>query len=600
MAGQAPDRVKLCSPCSNVYLQAMSGLCRFLVFILLLAQAALSYAAPAVKIMVDGLDDKLKENVLAYLTIEQERKSDDLTERRIRRYHGRAEREIRQALQPFGYYHPVIESDLSHQDKEWVASYQIDPGPPVTVTSLDIVVEGPGKDEAPLAKARKNLPLGMGDRLIHADYEKAKAQLRAASLDNGYRNAVYTASEVRVYQQSNQAEVILHLQTGDKFHFGPVSFNGSDLSEKLLRSFVPFKTGDVWSNRELLKLQRGLVDSNYFSAVNIVPLSVAEGSIEVPLDVTLIPRKNQKYSIGLGFSTDTGPQVTLDWIHRRINRRGHQLGAEASASQIRQDISTTYSIPLSKPRTDVFDITASLRREDTENVKSLIRELRGSHNIKRGKWRQVLSLGYKREDYDIGSSDDLASLLIPKASWTWVDANNRLVARKGFRFVLETSGAHKAVLSDTSYIQGIVRGKVIYPLGWKLRLVSRADLGASALSSIDKLPASNRFFAGGDNSVRGYDYKSLGPTNNRGEIIGGKHLAVGSLEFDYQFINKWYAAVFYDLGNAFNDLGINPKSGVGFGIRWASPIGMVRVDAASAISEDNDPWRLHITFGPDF
>lgn len=578
----------------------MSVLCRLFVFMLLLAHAAWSYAAPVVKVSIEGLDDKLKENVLGYLTIEQERKSDDLTERRIRRYHGRADREIREALQPFGYYHPVIESELSHQEKDWIANYHIDPGPPVTISSVDIFVEGPGKDEAPLKAAIKNLPIKTGDRLIHTDYETAKTRLRAASLDNGYRNAIYTASEVRVYQDSNQAEVILHLKTGDKFHFGPVSFNGSDLSEKLLRSFIPFKTGDVWSNRELLKLQRGLVDSNYFSAVNIVPLTAAEGSTEVPLDVTLIPRKNQKYSIGLGFSTDTGPQVTLDWIHRRINRRGHQLGAETSVSQIRQDISTTWSIPLSKPRTDVFDITASLRREDTEDVKSLIRELRGSHNIKRGKWRQVLSLGYKREDYDIGSSDDLANLLIPKATWTWVDANNRLVARKGVRLVLETSGAHKAVFSDTSYIQGIVRGKVIYPLGWKLRLVSRADLGASALSKFDKLPASNRFFAGGDNSVRGYDYKSLGPTNDKGELVGGKHLAVGSLEFDYQFINKWYAAVFYDLGNAFDNLAVNPKSGVGAGIRWASPIGMVRVDAASAISEDNDPWRLHITFGPDF
>jgi len=578
----------------------MSRLYRPFVFLLLLIQAAWACGEAVVEVNIDGLDNELQKNVLAYLTIEQEKKSGDLTERRIRRYHARATREIQEALQPFGYYHPLIEAELTHKDKDWIATYRVDPGPPVTVTSLDIVAEGPGKDDAPLKTAIKNLPLKIGDRLVHADYEKAKTQLRAASLDHGYRNTVYSQSEVRVYQENNQAEVILHLHTGDKFHFGPVSFNGSDLSEKLLRSYIPFKTGDVWSNRELLKLQRGLVDSNYFSAVNITPLTAPEGSTEVPLDVTLTPRKKQKYSIGLGFSTDTGPQVTLDWAHRRINRRGHQLGAEASVSQIRQDISGTYSIPLSRPRTDVLEFTASLRREDTENVKSLIKELRVGHNIKRRKWRQVLSLGYKKEDYEIGDSDDLANLLIPTATWTLVDADNRLIAHKGFRFELETSGASKQVLSDTSYVQGIIRGKLIYPLGWHFRLVTRADVGASALSSIDKLPASNRFFAGGDNSVRGYDYKSLGPTNNKGEVVGGKHLAVGSLEFDYQFIDKWYAAVFYDLGNAFNELPVEAKSGAGLGIRWASPIGMVRVDAASAISEDNNPWRLHISFGPDF
>jgi len=578
----------------------MSILYRYLVFLLLFFQASWACAGPAVQVNIEGLDNELQQNVLAYLTIEQEKKSDDLSERRIRRYHGRASREIREALQPFGYYHPVIEADLARDDADWVATYHVDPGPPVMVTHLDIIATGPGKDATRLTAALNKLPLKVGERLIHADYESAKTQLRAASLDHGYRNAIYTTSEARVYQESNQAEIILHLETGDKFHFGPVSFNGSDMSESLLRSYIPFRTGDVWSNRELLKLQRGLIDSNYFSAVNIIPLTVPEGSTEVPLDITLIPNKNQKYSIGLGYSTDTGPQLTLDWIHRRINRRGHQLGAEASASQIRQDISTTYSIPLSRPRTDVLDITASLRREDTEDVKSVIQELRVSHNIKRNKWRQVLSLSYKREDYDIGNSDDLANLLIPKATWTLINADNRLIARKGFRFALETSGAHKQVLSDTSYIQGIMRGKLIYPLGWKLRLVTRADVGASALSKLDSLPASNRFFAGGDNSVRGYDYKSLGPTNNSGDVIGGKHLAVGSLEFDYQFINKWYAAVFYDRGNAFNDAHVNAKSGAGFGIRWASPIGMVRVDAASAISKNSNPWRLHITFGPDF
>lgn len=567
---------------------------------LLLLLSVQAGAAPAVTVRLEGLDGQLEQNVLSYLTIEQEKKAADLTERRIRRYHGRAEREIREALQPFGYYHPLIEAGLAHEDGNWTATYRVDPGPPMIISSLDIDIEGPGRDEAALKSAIEGLPIKAGDRLIHADYERAKTRLLLTAQDSGYRNAAYRVSEVRVYQEDNRAEVILRLDTGERFRFGPVSFTGSELSEKLLHSYIPFSTGDVWSSRKLQKLQRDLVDSNYFSAVNIVPLPVPEGVTEVPLVVNLIPRKNQKYSFGLGYSTDTGPQVSIDWVYRKINRRGHHLGAEASASQVKQDISATYFIPLSRPQTDVLELTSSLRHEDTENVTSRIRELRISHNSQHNKWRQVLSLGYKKEDYDVGEGSDFSNLLIPKLSWSLVDADNRLVARKGFSLEMETSGADKHLLSDTSFLQGIARGKLIYPLGRDWRLVTRAEAGASVVDSIDELPASNRFFAGGDNSVRGYKYKSLGPTDNSGDVIGGKYLAVGSVEFNYRFIDKWYGAVFWDAGNAFNDWPMDAKSGIGVGIRWASPVGMVRVDVASAISDAGDPWRLHITFGPDF
>jgi translocation and assembly module TamA len=567
---------------------------------LLLLHASRVCSAPVVTVKLEGLDGELRENVLSYLTIEQEKNAADLTGRRIRRYYERADREIRQALQPFGFYHPLIEAELSHEDGDWLASYHVDAGPPVTISSLDIAIEGPGKDEASLDAALKELPLMTGERLVHADYEKAKAQLRAAVLELGYREAQYSVSQVRVYQESNRAEVVLHLDTGRKYHFGTVSFTGSDLSEELLHAYVPFHPGETWSTRKLLRLQRDLVDSNYFSAVNIVPQNVPEASTEVPLEINLVPNKKQKYSFGLGYSTDTGPLVSFDWLHRKLNRRGHYLGAGTTVSQVRQDLSGTYSIPLSRPNTDVLEITASLRREDTDDVVSRIRELRVSHNTEQGKWRQVLSLGYKREDYDVGDSDDLANLLIPRATWTRVDADNRLVARKGYRLELETSGAHRNLLSDTSFLQGITRGKLIYPLGPDLRLVTRADLGASALNDLDQLPASNRFFTGGDNSVRGYGYRTLGPTNEAGELIGGKYLAVGSIGLDYRFIDKWYIAVFFDSGNAFNELPVHARHGTGFGIRWASPVGMVRVDLASAISKPGDPWRLHVNFGPDF
>src|SRR5690606_9543527 len=117
------------------------------------------------------------------------------------------------------------------------------------------------------------------------------------------------------------------------------------------------------------------------------------------------------------------------------------------------------------------------------------------------------------------------------------------------------------------------------------------------IDEFSELPASLRFFAGGDQSVRGYRYNSLGPTDASGEVIGGRKLLVGSLEYEHRIRGGWSAAVFYDAGNALEDYGDSLARGAGFGVRWLSPIGQVRIDLASALSEDGNPWRLHLNIG---
>jgi translocation and assembly module TamA len=574
---------------------------RLLVFLLLFACVVTLQAAPAVSVKLEGLNRAQAKNVRAYLTIEQERKADDLTEARIHRYNDRAPREIREALQPYGYYQPKIKSTLEHSGDSWVARYDIDPGPPVIISEVDVQIDGAGRDDPAIVNIAGSLPVEVGDRLVHAEYEQAKSRLREAAIDTGYRDARYLKSEVRVIQADDEAVVILHLDTGDKAYFGPVRFEGGNISDELLSRFVPFQTGDVWSTKQLLLLQRGLVDSGYFLSVNIVPQEPAAGSNLVPITVILTPYKLQKYSFGLGYSTNLGIQGSVDWLHRRINPSGHHLSAGASVSPVRQDANATYYIPLANPRTDVLEASGIYRHEDTVDVKTQVSELRLSRNIKRGDWREVLSVGYRHEVDDLADGAGVSNLLIPKGTWTLVEADNRMFATEGFRIDLETSGSTQALLSDSSFLQGIISGKLVHALGADGRLIVRGDIGATATGDFESLPATVRFFTGGDNSVRGYAYKSLAPENDDGDLIGGKYLLVGSMEYDYNVYKKWYLAAFYDIGNAFNDVSsIDAASGAGVGIRWASPVGMVRVDVASALSEAGNPWRLHISFGPDF
>jgi translocation and assembly module TamA len=126
-------------------------------------------------------------------------------------------------------------------------------------------------------------------------------------------------------------------------------------------------------------------------------------------------------------------------------------------------------------------------------------------------------------------------------------------------------------------------------------------MGYTLVDDFNRLPTSLRFFAGGDSSIRGYEYESLGPKNENGDVIGGEALIVGSIELDYNFKESWSVAAFVDSGNAFSDEEIDVKTGAGFGIRWQSPIGPIRLDIGFPIDDpdENKSYRIHFTLGPD-
>jgi translocation and assembly module TamA len=144
-----------------------------------------------------------------------------------------------------------------------------------------------------------------------------------------------------------------------------------------------------------------------------------------------------------------------------------------------------------------------------------------------------------------------------------------------------------------------VDGGYLFGIGKNDRLIARAELGAMAVDDFDQLPPDLRFFAGGDRSVRGFDYQAIGEVNESGGVVGGQYLVTSSLEYEHYFEPKWGAAAFVDAGDAFtNDF--NANVAVGIGARWRSPVGTVRLDFAKPVVTDfDDGWRIHLTIGPE-
>lgn len=568
-----------------------------------LFHSAVLLAAPVVTVEIEGISGEQLLNVQQLLSIEQQHEHPLLTEGRIHRLHGKADQEIREALQPYGYYRAKIEKRLTQEsDEAWRASYRIEPGEPLRITVLTWQIEGDAKNDASFAKHWGELPLHQGDVLDQPLYEQAKRDIIKLASERGYFDAQFATARIAIDLAQYTSEVTLHFDSGPRYRFGETLLNQSVLDDDFLHRYVPYGQGDPYDISQLLELQQGLMGSDYFSTVELQPQPPSRADGSVPVVVNLEPRKRDRYLLALGYGTDTGPRGKLGWERPRVNRHGHRLDSEYKASAIGNSISGRYRIPIRNPRKEELILSGSLATTRLDTSESTISKLATSLVQVQGPWQQTVSLTYHTESYLIADVERRTTLLMPGMSVTRLIGGDKdyLLVDQGMRLSAEARGGAKGALSDTNFFQGQLHLKGITSLGKRQRLITRATAGGTNSNEFEKLPASLRFFAGGSQSIRGYRYQSLGPAGEDGKVTGGKYLLAGSAEYDLRLDPDWSWVLFIDGGNAFNDYGKTPmKKGAGTGVRWQTPVGPLRFDAAWAISEPDTPWRIHINIGPD-
>lgn len=212
-------------------------------------------------------------------------------------------------------------------------------------------------------------------------------------------------------------------------------------------------------------------------------------------------------------------------------------------------------------------------------------------------WVQNIFTNFQHERATLASGREQTDSTISGINWSRTRADDPIYPSRGWRLFGQVSGAHDALVSDISFVQLYTSAKLIHSVG-PGRVLLRGESATTFVSEVQEMPVSERFFTGGDQSVRGYQWGSLGARNSDGDVVGGKNLLVGSIEYDFSVRPGWNAAVFYDVGNSFADFGsMNLKRGVGIGARWLSPIGAIRVDIARGL--DDGGFRFHLTMGPD-
>ncbi|MDG4594467.1 MAG: autotransporter assembly complex protein TamA [Candidatus Contendobacter sp.] len=552
-------------------------------------------------VTVEGVDGPLRDNVLVLLELNRFADQTAPEETRLRWLHGRAEAQIREALQPFGFYEPVIESSLSRILGGWQARYRIQPGRPLRIATLDVRILGEGQHDPAFQQAVANIPLAQGQVLDQPRYEQFKQGLERLATERGYFKARFTEHVIEVNLQAYEAAIRLHYDTGPRYRFGAITFKQDFLSPKLLNRYPRFKPGDPYNANDLLKLQGDLNGSPYFSQVqvNAPPDAATETT---PVEVELEPGKQHKFSAGAGYGTDTGARVRLKAEQRWLNRQGHHAEEELLWSPIKVVLGGKYSIPGQDPTTDAYTLIAGYTQQNYNQQDYEQYIIGGGWQRQDGKWLKNYSLNYQYEEFSVGNQPRTSALLlIPSLNWTWIDADDRLYPTRGLLFGFELRGASTALLSDLDFAQGLLHLKGVYALNDASRIIARGDAGTTLISQgFENLPTSLRFFTGGDASVRGYAYNSIGPTDDEGTVIGGKNLLVGSVEYEHRVWDGWSLAAFVDSGDAFDGATPDMKTGVGLGLRWRSPVGPVRIDLASGLDRPpGDTFRFSFSIGPD-
>lgn len=559
-----------------------------------------SHAEEKVSVTIEGVSGPLYENILARLKLYLHRENERLKDREVKRLYRQGEEDIRSALAPFGYYKPEVKGVLGKKENKWQVLFIVNKGEPVLVKEVKYSITGPGKDEKSLIDALAVFPLKAGDVLNQELYEKGKKQLVTIAFDTGFLDANFAERALRINLEDNIATVHLVLETGPRYLFGQIISDQQILKPDLVSKYVPFNPGDPYNPAKLFEFQSILYRTDYFSRV------VARGDTEnvvdlhIPVNLELTPPLyRNKYNLGLGYATDTGVRGKIDWTNRLFNTKGHKIKGSLQVAEFENVFYLSYDIPRGDPRYEkiVQGVAYQDKTWDDTDTRLLTASVRSEYAGPRLAYGAGLEL--RNEVYDVGNTSGDSILFIPSINFGYIMADDILNTKNGLQASIGVLGATKGLVSDATFLQATVSGKtIISPLD-QWRILARGSLGATSVDSIDSLPPSVRFYTGGDSSIRGYKYKSIGTEDDSGTVIGGRYLVVGSIEIERIVTEHWSVAGFWDGGSATDDLELDFYQGAGGGVRLRLPFGQVRLDAASAISEDGQPFRLHLTVGAD-
>ncbi|MGV8897976.1 MAG: autotransporter assembly complex protein TamA [Burkholderiaceae bacterium] len=530
----------------------------------------------------------------------------------LQRLYRQAPEQIRTLVATEGFYTPTITSDMTQQGSAWRIQFTIDAGAPALVDAVDLTFEGAVASQPQADELRKSWALQPGLVFRQAAWESAKNGVLRTLLLERYPRARITQTRATVDPLAHTVALKVVIDSGPEMHFGGLSIDGLQRYPATIVSRInKIKPGDPYNEAALLELQAHLLDSGYFSRVDVSAeidapeeldgaaiASSAPEPLPIPVRVTVTENKRKKTGIGIGYSTNTGNRAKLTYEDLNFLNRELKLKSALTLETKKQSATADIYLPLTQKGVQ-YSTGLSYVRSDIEGEVGKVSSISAKRIWGKPTLERNLTLEYLNEQREIDGFAPRNSQSLPLTyGVTWRDTDSLLFPTNGSIIHAQIGGAVGGLLTDQSFVRSSARVVRYSTLGKKGIVVLRAEVGALASSSKEGVPDVYLFRAGGDQSVRGYAYQGLGVAQGTA-IVGGRYLAVGSAEYQNWFLPQWGAAVFVDAGNAADTVAaLTPKVGYGIGGRWRSPVGPINLDIAYGQSDKK--VRMHFSLGVTF
>jgi len=549
-------------------------------------------AETSIPVVIVGADARLQDNIKLTLG--------DIQAEDLENYYFSSQlpERIGKAIHAMGYYQAKFDYVVEEQPEAGkLIRIKVQAGNAAVWEAPNISVDGEASELKKVGDLVKNTPFIVGTAMTHADYDNYKQLLIDSCIQEGYQNATFTRSELRINAKSNTAKAVITIDSGVRYKIASTSYRGSRLDQDVLDRLAIAASGDWYNRRLVTKQYKTLLDSLYFSSVRIEPtFNHIEGLVTLVIELQDAPRND--ILLGAGFATDLGPKLSIRWSKPAVNKKGHSFRSELELTETLQQLTTNYQIPTGRRLDQFMEWGSGIEQKTVEDTESLLFTTGLNFHSSKNNWQQIVGVNIESDHYQQGSeSRQATTYFMPTASWSYLKMNSG--GNRGHRLWLNTQASTEDLYSDTDFIHILAGAKILLPLTDSHAVIARAEVGAVLSNNFEELPSSKRFFTGGDQTVRGYSFESLAPKNTDGSLKGGDRLTVASLEYRWRFSKRWGLATFVDTGRAYFNSSDSFHTGAGIGIRWFSPLGQLRIDLAHPIDDDeHDGYQLHISMGP--
>ena len=552
-------------------------------------------------IIILSAPEEIKEFLVKYFELPTEPFADSAAEKT---FLYRAQKEIRSLLATEGYFSPSI--SLSHQIRGEVTKPEIlvDPGVLTRIGEVSIEFRGEITQEDPkyqkrIEQFRATWPLQASSPFRSSEWEQAKATLLSGVTQEEFAAAYIVTSQAIIDPDNARADLSITIDSGPVFYFGTIQITGLErYDQTLITNFAPFKAGDAYRSDLLQIFQIALQKAPQFNTVSVSISPDIEQHKSIPVQVVLTEAQSQRFALGGGYSSNNGARGEINYRNYNFLDRAWNLTSMLRLEQKRQTFFAGIDT-LPDQNNINYSLGASLQMTDIENLKTTEEKVGITRNYQTQKTQMQFGLNWQRENKKpSGAINQINEALTLDWRWRRQVVDDPLHTRRGDVTEIRVGGGSQQLLSDQDFIRTHVRHQSWWPIGSQDVIYLRAEAGYTLASSRFGIPQEYLFRAGGIQSVRGYDFKSIGVQEGNA-IVGGRTMATGTIEYTHWLTHQWGAAFFADIGSAADSWQkMHAFLGYGGGVRWRSPAGPVALDLAR--SHETGTLRVHFSMSVAF